>query len=266
MIGCEEREHMWKQVVSFCQDGGVPAVLGTLNAFQRFYDYSANNIMLALSQTNGRASEIHGVQEWQRRGASLDEGYQVINLTAPSKGKGGRWETIPVVDISNTSFKYTPLKGVPRGERWHILKGAISSISTLRIIEGHKVEVHLAPRGSYMTYDPHKNEEECCAEIAKAFCATMTKVAAGATFIQTKYHLRLPKGRTSVTANEAVVIASLMSVMVGDALGFSWGLTDQKIRKFQENPKMFLIASYEAVRKFLGAINEKCEMSLISRR
>lgn len=266
MNGCEGRERMWKHVISFCQNGGSPAILGTLNAFQRFYDYSANNIMLALSQTGGRATEIHGVQEWQRRGASLDEGHQVITLTAPSKGKSGRWETIPVVDIKDTSFKYTPLKGVPRGERWKILKGAISSISTLRVIEGHEVQVHLAPRGSYMTYDPKESEEKCCAEVAKAFCATMTKVAAGATFVQSKYRLRLPKGKASVTANEAVVIASLMSVMVGDALGFSWGLTDQKIRKFQEDPKMFLIASYEAVRKFLGTINEKCEMSLISRR
>jgi hypothetical protein len=267
MVSVEKREHMWNQVCSYCQSGGIPAILGTLNAFQRFYDFSANNIMLALSQ-NGKATEIHGVQEWQRRGATIYEDCQVINLTAPSKNRSGRWETIPVVDISDTSLAGRPLRGVPVGERWRVLKGAISSVSTLRVIEGkNQVEVHLNPNGgSYMTYNPSSLEEKRCAEVVRAFCATMTKVAAGATFVQTKYKLRLPKGKTNITANEAVVIASLMAIMVGNALGYHWGLSEAKTRKFQEDPKMFLIASYEAIRKFLRAIDEKCEMCLISRR
>lgn len=79
---------------------------GFLHRAQELFPYSVRNVGLILSQSPN-AMKVHGLDEWKKRGASVKYGAKSIQIYAPTK-KGGQGFCITnVIDISDTSAKYS---------------------------------------------------------------------------------------------------------------------------------------------------------------
>ena len=79
---------------------------GFLHKAQTLFPYSVRNVGLILIQSPN-ATQVHGIDDWKKRGASVKFGAKSIQIYAPTKTKEGQEFCITnVVDISDTSAKY----------------------------------------------------------------------------------------------------------------------------------------------------------------
>ena len=276
----EKRNDAWKKVIQTVRQN-PPWIYNYLARFRRMRDYSANNIILALVQSGGLASEIHGPMGWDERGAKVfhclpdDYVFGPITIYAPTEESMHKarkeYAEVQVFDIQDTDFNESPEMFVPNSHekgkrRWDVFYDVMEGILK------HK-NWHVRPGEGFEFRREEKTiiyDKSCrLGEVAQRLfaytcCVELMEAAAKDQKFQPSW---LKWRKHPLTMNEANVLCSSAAIIVGDIFDYfiedgkdkAWVMPKEKEDKFLTDPKFYLSGAIKLAQPLLREVEQSCK-------